>query len=84
MASDFFKNYRWRKFLINLSRKKYKNYRLHYGRYLCRQWNKKREYAKKLDTFKIYYMSEATRLDSSRGTPRKILLWSHSCFKKSN
>ena len=35
-------NQRWRKYLMNLWLKKYKDYRLHYGRYLCRRWNSRK------------------------------------------
>src|SRR5207302_9282275 len=37
--ADQYKNERWRKYLMNLSLVENVDYRLYYGRYLCRSWN---------------------------------------------
>src|SRR3954466_11264307 len=36
--ADQYKNERWRKYMMNLSLSENTNYRLYYGRYLCRSW----------------------------------------------
>lgn len=82
-VSDMFPNTLWRKYLINLRSKDYENYRLYFGRYLCRLWNDHHEENQQVDTFKIYYMLE---LSKPRGVPKDPLvpemLWSHGCFIK--
>ncbi len=40
-VSDSYPDYRWQKYLMNMANSSYKNYRLYFGRYLCRAWNAK-------------------------------------------
>ena len=37
--ADLYKNERWRKYLMNLSLADFSDYRLYYGKYLCRSYN---------------------------------------------
>ena len=82
LVSATYKNQRWRKYLMNLWQKNHSAHRLHYGRYLCRQWNTWHTRQKRLDTFRIYFMREDTLPHFQVAKPQKILLWRHYCFKK--
>lgn len=84
LVSATYLHQRWRKYLMNLFQKRHAKQRLHFGRYLCRRWNTAgRTKALQLVNFKIYFMSQKIINASSLGGVEPILLWSHSCFKKS-
>lgn len=71
---------RWRKFFMNLVDSENSSYRLLFGKYVCRTWN--REHDNKLEEFKIYFMIEQTPYDANEPLEvRKNLLWNHYCFK---
>lgn len=81
LASYSYQNQRWQKYLMNLWLKDYSKYRLGYGQYLCREWNKNNSYEKNLMTFKIIYMLEATDFNTLRETiPEPVVIWEHQCF----
>ncbi|MCI0733760.1 MAG: HTTM domain-containing protein [Methylococcaceae bacterium] len=78
-----FENFRWRKYLGRIQMKKFEKYRLYYGRYLCRKWNRNRDDPQKLNTFKIYAIVQRNLLDSKKTPAEKVMIWNHHCFKKS-
>ena len=80
--SAFYPNQRWRKYLMNLWRKKYKDYRLPYGRYLCRSWNRSvTDPNRKLPSFQIYFLLEKPNLPGLPPQPAKRrTVWRHKCF----
>ena len=82
LVAHTYKNQRWRKYMMNLWLKKNKEHRLYYGKYLCRNWNKNRDYDKQLKEFEIIFMREDTLLNYEYTKPEKIVLWSHKCFKE--
>jgi hypothetical protein len=75
-----FKNEHWRKYLENIWSEQHADQRLHFGRYICREWNARHAGAEQLMTFQITYMLEETLPDYRRSTPQKIVLSEHSCF----
>ncbi len=83
LVSALYKNQRRRKYMMNLWKKRYANHRLHYGRYLCRDWNSRHQEEKQLDRFFIYFIREETLPDYQISPPQKILLWRHFCFRES-
>ncbi len=69
----------WRKFFVNLKASKYKEYRLWYGKYICRKWNSKNK--NKLKSFQINFMLERTPKDQSiKPVIKKDTIWNHNCF----
>ncbi len=76
-----FGNQRWRKYMMNLRKKGNKKYRLYYGRYMSRKWNRSHSKGERALRFKVCYMKEPTFKDRI-GEPRKIVLWRHLCFKQ--
>ena len=81
--SKRFKSRHWRKYLSNISKKKYSKYRLYYGKYLCRSWNRDHKGDEQLESFKIYYMKKSTpKPGEPEKNAKKIKIWSHNCFKK--
>ncbi|MGI9436776.1 MAG: DCC1-like thiol-disulfide oxidoreductase family protein, partial [Geminicoccaceae bacterium] len=75
-----FPSYRWRKYLTRLWLRRYSEYRLYYGRYLCRQWNHNTPPARQLRMFKIYYVEERTLPDYRESQPKQHMIWRHFCF----
>jgi hypothetical protein len=75
-------NERWRKYFMNLYIADNSEYRLYYGRYLCRQWNDEpdRNFDEQLATFDIYFMMKTNRDPGFLPVMSKQLLWSHHCF----
>lgn len=77
-----YKIYRWRKYMRTIWLKVNKDHRLHYGRYLCRKWNRDSSYENQLMRFNIYYMKEENLPDYKTGEVEKVHLWGeHYCFK---
>jgi predicted DCC family thiol-disulfide oxidoreductase YuxK len=81
-VSYTYKNQRWQKYLMNLWSRDFSEYRLSYGRYLCREWNtESRPHDKQLLTFEMIFIVENTPPPGV--TPAPVVpttIWSHSCF----
>jgi hypothetical protein len=82
-VAGMYKTERWRKYMMYLSFNEYADYRLYYGRFLCRRWNEKHKDQpdKLLKTFQIYFMLETTLPDYQKPEIKKIPLWNHYCFE---
>ncbi len=79
-VSLLYKNQRWQKYLMNLWLKNYSDYRLSYGKYLCRQWNNSHPANLQLKTFKILFMLEKTKLNYETPEVIPTTVWNHTCF----
>ena len=77
-----YKNQRWRKYMMNLWLIENERYRLPFGQYICRLWNKNGRSPRELSTFSLIYMLETTNLDGSETEPEKRVIWQHWCFEK--
>jgi len=77
--SGTYKNEHWRKYLANIWKREYNDQRVHFGRYICREWNARHTGPDRLETFQITYMLEETLPDYQPSTPEKVILWEHSC-----
>jgi hypothetical protein len=76
-----YKNQRWQKYLMNLWNKDYSEYRLPYGQYLCREWNRTHPEDKQLMNFDMIFMLENTPKPNEPQSPVvPTTIWSHSCF----
>lgn len=80
LISATYRNFRWRKYMMNLWLRTYNEHRILYGRYLCREWNKSHGPAEQLMTFEIFFMLKETQPDYREPTVRKESLWRHHCF----
>ena len=80
---QFYKNTRWRKYLMNLWSAGNANYRLYYGQYLCRDWNAHHQVNELLDEFEIFFVREMTRPNQT-AKAEKVSIWKHYCFKVPN
>jgi len=78
------KNVRWQAYHSRLNDPRFRHHRLPYARYLCRQWNQDAEPGKKLSKFKLIYMLEETRLDSSVAPVEQVVLWHQDCLSHEN
>lgn len=75
-----YRNQRWRKYLLNLWERDNSGHRLHFGRYLCRNWNASHTGDETVQTLQIYFMKETTLPKGEVAPVEKVLLWSHDCF----
>ena len=80
--ADQYPNERWRKYLMNLSLNESTEYRLYYGRYLCRSWNLGRQNYDPalLIRFDIYFMAHQNSIQHPPTGFNRDLLWHHECF----
>ncbi len=69
-----------RKYMMNLWLASNKEYRLYYGKYLCRDWNSKHQGDEQLESFKINFMLEKTRPNRLPPKVEKKEIWKHWCF----
>lgn len=81
LVSAMYASQRVRKYMMNIWKKKNQKFRVYYGKYLCRKWNKSRQGKKRLKNFQIHYMLEKT-LPKGRTKPlKKVTLHKHYCYK---
>ena len=73
--------HRQQKYMMNLWTKNFKAYRLYFGKYVCRKWNRFEKHKDQLETFELFYMKERT-LPQGEAEPVKMKVWGHACFKK--
>lgn len=78
-----YSDYRWRKYLSRMRKKRNERLLLHYGRYLCRSWNKGTPAEKQLMTYKVHFNSQRTLPDYQEREIKRRMIWRHDCFKKS-
>ena len=72
---------RERKYLRNLLQSKNEDYRLYYGKNLCRSWNASHTGDEILETFQIHFMKETSLINYEMSEPEQITIWRHRCFK---
>ena len=77
---DLYGTQREAKYMLTLWEARNADYRLYYGKYLCRSWNKDHKDGETLETFEIMFMREDTLLNNKEAKLKEILLWSHHCF----
>jgi predicted DCC family thiol-disulfide oxidoreductase YuxK len=77
-----YKDQRWQKYLMNLWSSNLSEFRLGYGKYLCRTWNKKHlNTNEELLSFDIIFMLERTPEPGKPQTPiEPTTIWHHECF----
>jgi len=84
LPSMQYPNARWRKYLMNINQKKRRNYRLYFGKYTCRTFNKHAEGESRLAKFELVFMKELSRPPGVPLTVERVSLWRHDCFKVSS
>lgn len=78
-VNQLFKNYRWRKYYMNIRKKKFRKTRKYLGRWLCNRWNN--THPVPLKSFRMYYMREETLLNTSKFPIKKLRTMSYTCSK---
>lgn len=76
-----YKNQRWQKYFMNLWLSNYSDFRLDYGKYVCRSWNSKHTNHESLTGFSMIFMLEKT---PEPGMPLEkaepVTIWTQECF----
>jgi hypothetical protein len=73
-------NHRWFKYYEMYNQANTEALRLAYGRYICREWNKRYEGNDQLHMFNVWVLQERHNLDGTSTPLNKILLWGHRCY----
>jgi len=75
-------NHRWFKFYeVANAHEEHSSIRRYWGRFICREWNKRHQGREKLYELKIWWLSYQVNLDGSRGSSSKEMQWHHFCYK---
>lgn len=77
--SDYYGNYRWRKYFENIAQRKNHGYRLHYGRYLCYKWNALYGQQAHLKNLTIYFNQETTQPNYQPQLLERYKLLEYTC-----
>jgi hypothetical protein len=79
-----FGNHRWFKFYENgiNTHPANEQIRLHYGRYICREFNKRHRGGEMLHKFSLHWIGELADREKGRIPNSKQVLWSHICYEK--
>jgi len=75
-----FKNHRWFKYFENGFNQDYEHLRLSFGRYLCREFNKRNPIETQVWKHSIWLVTHTVDLTGKKTRSGKQLLWTHQCF----
>jgi len=78
-VSEMYPNFRWRKYMMAIWRKKYRGHRRYYARYVCREWNRSHSGDERLDEFDVFFMNEKTLPDYQVPKVKKVYFGSYKC-----
>ena len=80
--SQTHENIRWHTYRGRIWEAEYASHRLHFGRWLCREWNRDKfeNRDERLMTFKISYVVETTPPPGGEFKTEQQVLWRHECF----
>jgi vitamin K-dependent gamma-carboxylase-like protein len=78
-VAGIYESNHWRKYMDRLAEEEYEDLRLHFGNYVCTEWNKRHAGSEQLASFDIVYMEEETQPTNRRVTPDKMVVYEHSC-----
>jgi len=80
-VKDMYKDFRWRKYMVNLWARVYSPYRQYYSRYLCREWNSSHKSEEQIGSFDLIYMREDTPAPGvPLPKPVEMNIWNWKCF----
>ncbi len=74
-----FRNHRWFKYFEVYNKPHQADMRLSFGRYLCREWNKRHTGDEHLVTYTVWVMEKRNLLDGTSVPLAKTALWEHVC-----
>jgi len=80
-AADFYPNERWRKYMMNIWLRNYKEFRAPFAHYLCRSWNGKNSGADHMDRVTVTFMLERTPPPGGEAKVEKIVLGDYRCLE---
>jgi hypothetical protein len=78
-AADFYPNERWRRYMMNIGTRDFKDFRLPFLQYLCSRWNAAHSGAEHLEKVSLYFMREVTPPPGQQASVRKLLFFEYIC-----
>lgn len=80
---ESFGNHRWFKYFENgYNNRNRMDLRLHFGKWVCRQYNARHLGVDRLYHFKVHFVIEDQPLEAPRENQRSEVLWEHICYEK--
>jgi len=78
---DCFRNHRWYKFFENGYNDPANEFiRLSFGRYICREYNSRRQGGEQIFQFDVHWISHTVDLNGTKSIDQREVLWQHICF----
>jgi predicted DCC family thiol-disulfide oxidoreductase YuxK len=78
-VSEFYSNERWRRYMMNIATRDFKDFRPAFTLYVCRNWNEKNAGPEHLDRLSVFFMQEVTPPPGEQGEVRKLDLIDFAC-----
>ena len=82
MVAYTYPNQRWRKYMMNIWKKRYKDHRLYFGKYLCRTWNNDRSGDDRLHKWQMHFVKELSTSMGPKWPFEEFTLWRHECYEE--
>jgi hypothetical protein len=80
-VKGFYPNERWRKFMMNIWLRQYKDFRGPFAHYLCWDWNRKNSGSDRLDRVTISFMLEMTPSPGEATHVNRVVLGDYPCME---
>ena len=77
--SQTHENVRWHTMRWRIWEKEFAANRLHYGKYLCRDWNVRAKSGKHLLNFEMTHVQEMSPPPGGERKAERVVIWRHSC-----
>jgi len=82
LISSYYKNDRWRKYLMNMSSRNMRAYRIDFSRYLCRSWNSSHSEDEKLNSLELIFVDRRNLPDYRTTIYERTVLWQAYCSEE--
>ncbi len=79
-AEAFYPGERWRRYFINIGTRDFKDFRLPFVQYICRNWNGRNTAGRHLEQVSLYFMREVTPPPGQDGKVEKLLFYEYACL----
>jgi predicted DCC family thiol-disulfide oxidoreductase YuxK len=76
---DFYVSERWRRYMMNIAIRDFKDYRPPFTNYLCWDWNRKHTSSDQLDQISLFFMQEQTAPPGQKSVLNKLHLSDFAC-----
>lgn len=79
-AAGFYPNERWRRYIMNVGTRDYREFRLPFSQYVCREWNLTNAGPDHLEQVRLVFMRETTLPPGQEPKVENLLFYEYSCL----